>query len=96
MKTCGDISQFRFVRHCVPAVIAGQLIRTIGHQSDLGGMNIRHEADKILGRIALNIELHVYRFGYVVHVRPAYVALVGTRVHRHSVCAKSLAVERKL
>lgn len=76
----------------VPAVVAGQLIRVIGHQGHLRRTHIGYQRQELLRGISLYIELRTYQALQFIHVLLANMPLIRTRMYRNTLCTKLFAV----
>jgi hypothetical protein len=76
----------------VPSVIGGHSARIVRDHRELMGAHGAHELERVLERIAFDVQLGVRvvpeERREVAHVVRPDVALVGARMHRNSVCAR--------
>ena len=77
----------------IPAVVAGNLVVTVGHEGDLCGLVFQHEGYELRDRVAFDIELCRETGLQVTNILIADVALVGTGVHGDALRTEALAVE---
>ena len=88
----GDIGEEVEVRLGVPAMIRGNLVVAIGHESDLRGPVLQDQGDEFRDGVALDVELRGQERTKVAHILITDVALVGTRMDRDTLGTKTFAV----
>jgi len=73
-----------------PAGVAGQHVRRVGDKRDLLGLHVADHRDKIVTRVAFDVELGVHHVTQIAHVRVRDVSRIRPRVDGNAVCAKRL------
>ena len=77
----------------IPAMIAGQLVMRVGHESDLGRNHLEHQIDKVGFRVALYVEFRSKAWLEVQDILMTDMTLVGPGVYRDALCTETLAVQ---
>ncbi len=84
------------MRHGIPAVIAGQLSGSIGHQGALVRRVGHNQVEKFRRRIAFDVELGCHDLAQGGHIVEPDMALIGPGMHCNTLGAKCFAILRYL
>jgi len=73
-----------------PSGVAGEHVRRVGDKRDLLRFHLADHGDKVVARVALDVEFGVDHLAQITHIRVRDVPRIGPRVNRDAVRPKRL------